>query len=132
MESILIIHNKVREDKLVRVEPEGCNREGKNGYPEIDQVRGPECQCHVEEHDECPHAQVNTWTSKTGEEDVEVDTGCCKSTACRNVTRASECEISEDWMSVDLHRKHFEDEWQGGELFHETPDGFPSTTFDKF
>jgi len=96
MGSVPIIYNKVREDKLVRVEPEGCNREGKNGYPEINQVRGPECQCHVEEHDECPHAQVNTWTSKTGEEDVEVDTGCCKSTACRNVTRVSECEISED------------------------------------
>ena len=65
-------------------------------------MRVPECQCHVEEYDECPHAQVNTWTSKMGEEDVEVDMGCCKSMVCCNVTCASECEISEDQMGVDL------------------------------
>jgi len=36
------------------------------------------------------------------EEDVEVYMGHHKSTASRNVVRASECEISEDQMGVDL------------------------------
>ena len=90
-----IIDDEVGEDKLVRIEPEGRNAQREGGHPEVDEVRCPQRQRHVKQHDEGSHAKVDTWPGESGEQNTEVDSRGSETTSCSDVTSASECQIAE-------------------------------------
>ena len=55
----------------MRIEKERGDTESEDGYPEINQVSRPERQCHIEQHQQSPHAQVNARASESREKNTE-------------------------------------------------------------
>lgn len=84
-----VINDKVGEDELMWVEQERRNTKRKNRDPEVDEVRSPERQRHVEQHYQRPHPEIYTWPSKPREQNAEVNSRRCKTTPSSNVTCTS-------------------------------------------
>lgn len=96
----------------MRVEEEGGNAEGKDGEPEVDEVRNPDGHGGIEEEEEVPHAHVDTGAGEPRVQNGKVDASCGKATACCNVASSTERHIAEYSLGVDLggedleHRGH--------------------------
>jgi len=92
----------------MRVEDEGCDAERKDGEPKVNKMRHPNDHGDVGEEKEIARAHVDTGTGKAGVEDGERDaSGGETSTSC-DVTRPSECQITENRIGVDLSRENLE------------------------
>lgn len=127
-----VVNNEVCERELVGVEEKRCDTEGKNGYPEVYQVWRPERQCHVEQHQQGPHAKVNTRAGEAREKNAERDPGCCEPTACGNVSRATKSEVVQDRMCVNLSGEDFKHRGERHELFAEPRKRTAGATLDQF
>ncbi len=93
----------------MRIEPEGCNAQRHDSNPEIYQVRRPQGQGDIEQHNQRPHSQVYARTCEAGEKGAEIYPGGRKSAACGDITCASKCEIAEDGVGINLRGEHFKD-----------------------
>ena len=94
------------------VDHEGGDAKGCDGEPKVDEMGDPDGHRHVEEDQQIPEAHVDTGASETGVKDAEGYTRRRETTASGNVSGASEGQIAEDGVGVDLGREDFED---GGE-----------------
>jgi hypothetical protein len=103
-----VVDDKIGENKLMRVEQEWCDAEGKDGNPEIDQERCPQGQRDIEQHDQCPHTEIDTRTSKPREQDAEVDPCRRETTTSRDVPRTTKSQIAQNGVGIDLRRKDLE------------------------
>ena len=64
-EELAVVDDEVRERELVRVEDERSQTQRKRRNPEINHMRYPERDRHIKQHDQRPHPQVDTRTSKS-------------------------------------------------------------------
>lgn len=114
------------------VEQERSDTKRENRDPKVDQVRRPEREGHVKEHQQRAHAEVDTRTSEAREEDAERDPGRRKATASSDVPRATEGQVVQDRMRVDLGCEHLEHRRERHELLAESRKRSTSTTFNQF
>jgi hypothetical protein len=70
--------------------------------PEIDQVRDPDRYRRVEQEEKVTHAHVDTWSSEAGVQDAEGYSSRGEPSTGSDVSCASECEIAQDGIGVDL------------------------------
>ena len=129
---IPVINDEVRERELMRVEEERRDAECQSCRPEVDQVRDPKRQRHIQQHDQRAHSEVDTRTSETRVEREELHARSRETTASRDVPCATVGEISQDGMTIDLRRKDFEDRRERQEVLREAEDGLWSTTLGQF
>jgi len=101
----------------MRVEQEWRDAEGSYGEPEVYQVGSPDCHRDIEEHDQGSHAQVYTRARESRKQYAERYACGSEPTSCCNIPSASECQIAQDGMRVNLCRKDFKDRGAGHELF---------------
>lgn len=104
-----VVDEEVGESKLMGIEDEGCNTQGNDRYPEVDQVRRPQCQSGVEKHEQSAHAQVDAGSSETRVEDVERNPSGSETTTSCDVTSATKRQIAQDRVCLDLGGENFED-----------------------
>jgi len=116
----------------MRIETKRRDAEGENGNPEVDEVRRPQCQCNIEQHDQGSHCHVDAWASEPRKENVEVDLCGRKATTGRNVPSPSKSQIAQNQVGVDLSREDLEDRQERAELLGQAENGLPCPTFDKF
>ena len=115
----------------MRVVQERSNTERENRYPEVDQIRRPERQRHVEQHQQRPHPEVYAWTGEAGKQDAERYSGRRESTASGNVSGASKRQVVQDGVRVYLRREHLEHGRERHELFAQAHDRSPSAAFNQ-
>jgi hypothetical protein len=73
----------------MRVEDKRCQAQRKRRDPEVDEVRDPQCDRDIQQHNRRAHAQVDTWASKTRVEDAGWVACRCKGTPGSNVTSST-------------------------------------------
>lgn len=66
-----VVDDEVCERELVGVEEERGNAKRKDGYPEVYQVWSPKRESHVEQHQQCPHTEVDTRAGKAREKNAK-------------------------------------------------------------
>ena len=84
------------------IKDEWCDAKSSDGYPEVNQEWCPDGHRHIEKHNQCSHAKIDTWSSESREENTKRYTTGCESTSCCNITSTSECQVAEDGVSIDL------------------------------
>lgn len=92
----------------MRIEPEWCNAKRQDGHPEVQQIRRPQRQRHIEQHDKRPDTQIDRRPCETREKCAKVIAGRRESTTGGDVSSASKSEIAEDRVCVNLGREDFE------------------------
>jgi hypothetical protein len=127
-----IVNNEVRKRELVWVEQEWSDTKGQNGNPKVDQVRRPERERNVEEHEQRTHAEVDAGASKAREEDAERDPRRREATAGSDVPRTAEGQVVQDRMRVDLGGEDLKHRREGHELFAKSRERTASTTLNQF
>ena len=90
------------------IEDERRDTQRQSRRPEINQVRDPQRQSDIQQHDQRAHSKVYTWSGETRVEGEELHTSGCKSTSSGDVTSATIREVSQDRMTVNLSREDFE------------------------
>lgn len=93
----------------MRIKPEGRDAKRHGGDPKIDQVWRPQGQRDIKQHDQRPHSQIYARTRKAREKDAEVNSCCCKTTTGCNVSSATEGQVTQDGVGINLRREDFED-----------------------
>ena len=71
-------------------------------------MRDPHGHGGIEQDEKIPHAHVYTGTRKSRIEDAEGDSSSGKSTTGCDVSSATECQIAQNRVGVNLGRKDFE------------------------
>ena len=127
-----VVDDEVRKVELMGVEDERRDTERHDGEPEVDEVRRPDGHRSVEEHQDVPHAHVDTWSSEPRVEDGEGQTSRRETTTRRNVPGTTECQVALDRLRVDLRREDFEDRRQRQEVLPKTHKRLASTTLKQF
>ena len=115
----------------MRVEQERRDAHREDGHPEVRHPSRPDRQRHVEEHDERPHAEVDTRASEAGVQDGERDTRRRETTTGSNVPGTTERQVALDGLRVDLGREHLEDGRQRQEVLAKTDEGLAGTTLKQ-
>ena len=114
------------------VEQEWSDTKGENRYPKVDQVRRPEREGDIEEHQQRAHAEVDARTGEAREKDAERDPGRRKATAGSDVSRATEGQVVQDRVGVDLGGEHLKHRRERHELLAESRERSTSTTLNQF
>lgn len=73
-------------------------------------MRHPDCDGRKEQHHQRTSTEVDRRSGETGIEDTEWDTGGSETTTGTDVSSATECQIVENGVGVDLTDEDFE-EW---------------------
>lgn len=84
------------------IEHKRRNAQTQNRHPEVQQIWRPQRQCHVEQHDQRAHPQIDTRARKTREENAERVSCGGETAAGSDVAGTSKSEIAENRVSVDL------------------------------
>lgn len=116
----------------MRVEQERCNTKRNNRDPEVDEPIRPERQCHIKQHNQRSESEIDTWPSEPREQDTKVDPRSRKSTSRSDISSTTKCQVAQDRVSINLGGKDLKDRRKGTELFSQTENGFPCTTFNEF
>ena len=127
-----VINNKVGGRELVRVEQEWRDTQRQNRNPEVCDPTCPERQSDIEQHHQGPHSEIDTRAGEAGVEDAERDARCCETTTRRDVPRATECQVGQNRVSIDLCRENFEDRRERGELLGETVESLACAALNEF
>jgi len=115
----------------MRIEQEWRDAESSYREPEVNQVGGPDRHCDIKEHNQGPHAQINTGPCEPGEQNAERYARGSKATSCCNIPSASKCQVTQDGVCVNLRRKDFEDRRAGHELLSQSNDRPSRSAFHK-
>ena len=91
------------------VKPERRNAQRQHRNPKVNQIRRPQRQRHIKQHDQRPHPQVYARASKPRKQDAKVDPSSRESTSSGDVPGASERQVAEDRVRVNLGREYFKD-----------------------
>jgi len=104
-----VVNDEVGERELVRVEHEGGNAQCENGDPEVNEMGHPDGQGDEKEHQQRPHAKIDTGSSETRVENAEVHAGRREASAGGDITSTTKGQIAQDRMSVDLSGEDLKD-----------------------
>ena len=115
----------------MRVEQERRHAERKDRHPEVRHPAGPDCQCHVEQHNQRAHAQVDARARETRVQDRERDARRREATASSDVPRTTEGQVRDDRVRRDLGREHLESGRQRAEVLREAEQGLDGATLNK-
>ena len=127
-----IIKDEVRERELVRVENKWRNTKSECRNPEVDQIWGPQRHRHIEQHNERPHTQVDTRSSKSRVQDTERNASRCESTTSCNVSSPTERQVAQDGVEINLSGEHFKYGGERQEMLRQTKDCARGTTLHQF
>lgn len=116
----------------MRIEHERRDAERKYGEPEIDEMGYPDRYRRVKQDKEVTHAHVDGWSCEAGIEDAEGYACCGKTSTGSDISCASESEIAQNGIGVNLGRENFEYERKRKEMFSESKECFACSSFHKF
>ena len=129
---LAVVDDEVGERELMRVEDEGGDAECEDGDPEVDEMRDPDGQGDVQEHEQRPHAEVNAGPGEPRVEDAEGQARGGETSSSGDVSSTTECEIAQNRMSVDLGGEDFEDRGEGEEVLPQACQGSTSAALGEF
>ena len=111
-----VVDNEVRIRELVRVENKWRKAKRERRNPEVDHMRDPQRDRHIQQHHQCPHAQIDTRARETGKQQTEVRARRCKATTSSNVSSTTVVQVAEDGVAVDLRREDLKDGGKRGDV----------------
>ena len=80
------------------IEDERSHTKREHREPEVDEIRRPDGQSGVEQHQQVPHAHVDAWPCEPGVENGEGQPGDTETTTSGNVTSTTERQVTQDGL----------------------------------
>ena len=116
----------------MRVEEEGRDAQGQHREPEVDEVGRPDGHGGIEEHQDVTHAHVDTGAGEPRVEDGEGHARRRETTSGSDVPSASERQVAENRLRVNLSGEDFEDRRERQEVLSKTNECTARTTLQQF
>lgn len=116
----------------MRIEHERRYTKRKYGEPEIDEMRYPDCYRSVKQDEEVTHAHVDGWSREAGVENAKGYSCCGETSTGSDISRASEGEIAQDGIGINLSRENFEYGRKRKKMFPESKECFACPPFHEF
>jgi hypothetical protein len=123
--------NSTEQAYLMGVEQERRDAKSESGDPEIDKPVHPEGRGDVEHHEGETHAEVDRRAGESRVEDREVDSGGGKTSTGSDVPSASERQVGQDRIGVDLRREDLENGRERHEMLAESDECSAGSSLGK-